>query len=262
MAKTKKTSNSNDIIKHLEKTIELIKTAKKGKNSLNGTNSYAKKFLEFHVSADKILDDYKSRLDISENSTKQLLGDLENKISDFYDPKTLDKHRRELLREFIVIYKTKIFPKFTKQSTELPTDKLFPFELIEQTRDYVEKIALQATNCYKHSWYDASAVMIRRLLETLIIECFENHSISEKIKNNDGDFFHLKDLIQKFLDEDGAKWNAGRNVKKSLPLLKSMGDQSAHSRRYNARKPDIDNMKNELRLVIEELVSIADLKRS
>lgn len=259
MAKTKETIS--DIVKHLEKTLAMIKTAKKGHNSLNGTNIYAKKFIEYHAESNAILDDYEMRLDLSEDSTKSTLNRLKENTVIFYNPNTKDQLRNKLLRDCMVIYQTKIVPKLTKQSNTISSDKLFPFELVEKTRDYIEKIAIQATKCYEHSWYDASAVMIRRLLETLIIECFEKYSISNEIKNGDGDFFYLRELINKFLEKDGKKWNVGRNVRKTLPNLKTIGDQSAHSRRFNARKSDIDNIKNDLRLTIEELVSISDLKR-
>lgn len=81
------------------------------------------------------------------------------------------------------------------------------------------------------SWYDACAVMIRRLIETLIIESYEAHSLSVKITNSSGDFFYLSDLISITLSE--TSWNLSRNAKKSLPKLKDIGDKSAHSRRFN-----------------------------
>jgi hypothetical protein len=39
-----------------------------------------------------------------------------------------------------------------------------------------------------------------------------------------------------------------------------MGDLSAHNRRYVAKKGDIDNWRTELRVAVEELVSIAGFK--
>jgi hypothetical protein len=76
--------------------------------------------------------------------------------------------------------------------------------------------------------------MMRRLIETLIIEAFEHHGIAHKIKNPVGDFLHLADLVAATLSE--STWNLGRNAKKALPKLKEMGDQSAHSRRFVARR--------------------------
>jgi hypothetical protein len=100
--------------------------------------------------------------------------------------------------------------------------------------------------------------MVRRLLETLIIEAFEAHKIAGKIKDNNGDFFYLSDLIRLTLVE--SAWNLSRNSKSALPKLKSIGDKSAHSRRYNAVRNDLDKLLAEIRIVIQELTYIAKLK--
>jgi hypothetical protein len=131
-----------------------------------------------------------------------------------------------------------------------------PFVLIKGTRGYLERIVHQINGSYSNGWYDACAVMIRRLIEILIIEVFEKHEIADKIKNDDGDFFYLSDLVNITLSE--TKWNIGRNVKKVLPKLKNIGDKSAHSRRFIAIRPDIDKISSDLRDVIQELVFLAN----
>ncbi len=136
---------------------------------------------------------------------------------------------------------------------------VIPKALFMGTRGYIERIANQVNGCYGNGWYDASAVMIRRLLETLIIEVFETYSIAHKIQNTSGDFLYLSDLIDITLAE--KSWNLGRNVKKNLPKLKDIGDKSAHSRRYNAVRNDIDKLlKDNMRDVFQELIYLAKLK--
>ncbi len=76
------------------------------------------------------------------------------------------------------------------------TDKVVLRSLTRGTRGYIEKIANQANGAYENGWYDACAVMLRRLLETLIIEAFEHHKIADNIKNAHGDFVYLSDLIK------------------------------------------------------------------
>ncbi|MDB4161865.1 hypothetical protein N9772_05830 [Bacteroidia bacterium] len=98
--------------------------------------------------------------------------------------------------------------------------------------------------------------MTRKLIEILIIECFERHKIDNLIKKTDGNFYYLSDLIAEFLKE--PDWNIGRNAKRSLPKIKSLGDKSAHNRRYIARKNDLDNLKDDIRTVIEELIHLVD----
>lgn len=130
--------------------------------------------------------------------------------------------------------------------------------LVSGTRGYLEKVVHQINGSYSQGWYDACAVMIRRLIETLIIECYEAHKIADRIKGPGGDFLFLRDLVAKMLDE--PTWNLGRAARRALPKLKDVGDKSAHSRRYNAHRRDIDDLKNDLRQVVQELVSLAGLK--
>jgi len=130
--------------------------------------------------------------------------------------------------------------------------------MVRGTRGYIEKVTNQINGCYEMGWFDGCAVMMRRLMETLIIECFEKHGVAAKIKNSSGDFFYLADLVDKAIQEPA--WNLGRNTKQAMPRLKNIGDQSAHSRRYNAHREDIDKLSTEFRNVCQELLYIAGLK--
>jgi hypothetical protein len=87
---------------------------------------------------------------------------------------------------------------------------------------------------------------------------FEHHQIASKIKNSQGDFLYLADLINATLNEPA--WNLGRKAKQGLPRLKAVGDQSAHSRRYVAHREDIDKLLDDFRIVIQELTFLAGLK--
>ena len=135
---------------------------------------------------------------------------------------------------------------------------VIPFELVRSTRGYLEKIVHQINGSYGNGWYDACAVMIRRLIETLIIETFEKHKIADNIKGPSGDFLYLSDLIIKTLNE--SAWNLSRNSRQSLPKLKDIGDKSAHSRRYNAVRNDIDKTIPDLRVAVQELVYLAGFR--
>ncbi|MGO8950057.1 MAG: hypothetical protein ACLQUY_20855 [Ktedonobacterales bacterium] len=99
--------------------------------------------------------------------------------------------------------------------------------------------------------------MVRRLIESLIIEAFEAHGIADRIRNQNGDFWYLNDLIDKTLAEN--KWNLGRNAKKALKKLKILGDTSAHDRRYNAVRQYIDELIDDTRRVVHELLVLASL---
>jgi hypothetical protein len=134
-----------------------------------------------------------------------------------------------------------------------------PHSLFAGTRGYIEKIVYQVNATYEASCYDACAVMIRRLVEILIIECFDLHGMAVKIKHTHGDFLFLQDLISITLAE--SSWNLGRNTKAGLTKLKTIGDQSAHSRRYNARREYIDDVIIDVRTVSEELLYLSGLRK-
>jgi hypothetical protein len=138
------------------------------------------------------------------------------------------------------------------------TQIVIPFSIVRGTRGYIERTVNQINGTYENGWYDACAVMIRRIIETLIIETYEHHNLAANIKNSSGDFLYLRDLIDKCLHE--PTWNLDRNCKKSLPKLKDIGDKSAHSRRYNAHRSDIEKLLEDIRSVVQELVSLANLK--
>ena len=139
------------------------------------------------------------------------------------------------------------------------TDKVVYFSLVKDSRSYVERIVHQINGCYNNGWYDSCAVMIRRLLETLIIETFESHHIASKIQNSSGDFLYLSDLIPLCTGE--TAWNMGRNAKAAMPKLKSVGDKSAHSRRFVAQRQDIDKIADDLRVVVQELILLSGIKK-
>ncbi len=141
-----------------------------------------------------------------------------------------------------------------------PSGNLFPLELFNNTRTYLQKTAKQAILCYDYQTYDACLVMIRRLIETLIIELYERFEIKEQIQDTKGNYLFCSDLIDRLLSEKKL-WTIGRNSVKALPDIKTKGDLSAHNRRFNATKTDIDTIKVGLRVVLEELVHLINYEQ-
>ncbi len=138
---------------------------------------------------------------------------------------------------------------------------VLPRVVVEGTRGYIEKVVDQINGTYENGCFDACAVMIRRLIETLIIEVFEGNALADRITSSDGEFLSLKGLITALIDQ--KTWHLGRNTKKALetlPTIKAFGDFSAHNRRYNAYRDDIDKMIPDLRVVVQELLTLAKLK--
>ncbi|MEK7856572.1 MAG: hypothetical protein AAB288_10820, partial [Acidobacteriota bacterium] len=122
---------------------------------------------------------------------------------------------------------------------------------------YLITVGRQVNGCFASGWYDGCAVMMRRLVELLIIEAFENSAIAHKIKDAQGNYLHLSDLVNRALSE--ASWTLSRNARKALPELRQVGDMSAHGRYYNARKEDLEKVRLAFRVVVEEFLHHAKL---
>jgi hypothetical protein len=139
-----------------------------------------------------------------------------------------------------------------------PSDNLFPLSLLAKTRrGYLITIGRQMNGCFESGWYDACAVMMRRLLETAIIEAFEAKQLDSRIKTPQGNLFQLTALIAAALSE--TTWNLSRNTKQALPNLRDIGHISAHSRRFTAQKGDIEKVQQYCRIAVEEFLHLAAL---
>jgi integrase len=139
------------------------------------------------------------------------------------------------------------------------TGSVIPLSLAT-TRGYLDRVVLQLNASYDAQLYDCCAVMCRRLLETLIIEVYEHCGRAAEVKGADGNFLMLNGLVSFF--EKDTTFNVGRSGMKGLRDFKTLGDLSAHSRRFNAQKEDIDRVRDGLRVVVEELIHLAKLAPS
>lgn len=142
---------------------------------------------------------------------------------------------------------------------EQPSKSLFSMEIFQDTRDYVYRIAEQVNICYNNGCYDACAVMLRQLLETLIIQCFEHHAIASKIKGSNHNYINLDDMIKTFINE--STFNLSRETKNNLSKLKAMGDKSAHNLYHTASRNDFDSLAQEITIILRELLSKSNVKK-
>jgi Domain of unknown function (DUF4145) len=135
-----------------------------------------------------------------------------------------------------------------------------PEPVWKNTRGYVEQVCQELNGCYRHAYYNASAVMLRRLLETLIIEAYEHLGRDAEIKDGGGNYLMLSDLADRACGESGHKGlSLGRDSKKALKDARNAGNWSAHARRFLANSSDLTKLQNGVRLLVQELIQIADL---
>jgi hypothetical protein len=131
------------------------------------------------------------------------------------------------------------------------------------TRGYIEAVCKQLNGCIRAAYYDAASVMLRRLIETLIIEAYEYLKRENEIKDSDGNYVSLRQLVERANGKTPhTGLNLGRDAKKNLEEVKALGDKSAHNRRFVAHSPDLVNIQGGVRTATQELIQIASLKRS
>src|SRR5699024_6498442 len=119
----------------------------------------------------------------------------------------------------------------------------------------IVSIAEQMCKCYDYGLYDACLVMMRKLIETLIIECFERHGVADEIKK-DKHYLFLSELIPAFINS--KHWTVGRNITNNIAKVKKWGDTSAHTRRCIAKKTDFNEFKTELRIILQDIILLID----
>ena len=257
MVKSPPNNNSPDtILDLLTAANKCLAIAHRNKKSLTGVNPYARKFAELHAQGVVLLRELRNRLETSDAAILTALEEVDVCVATYFNTATKKPERQVLDKRVRFLFATIINPALAGKPQHVPEGQLFPLEIIPTSRSYLIRIAEQANGCFEQGWYDASAVMVRRLLETLIIECFERYKIEARIKDKQGNFPFLRDLIQHFMAE--TAWNVSRNLRSGLPKYKEIGDLSAHNRRFIAKQRDLAENKMELRQVIQELVVLAD----
>ena len=139
---------------------------------------------------------------------------------------------------------------------------LIDFNSVKGTKVYIERVVDQINGTYEEGWYDACAVMLRRLIETLIIEAYEGKKIDHKIKDKNGEFLRLNRLINKACKESDL--NLSRVTKEILPEIKKLGDVSAHTRPFNANRSILERLLQDhfldIQVLVQDFISKADMK--
>jgi hypothetical protein len=257
MEEARATQLVNAIVTGSNALTQIARTALGSKKSLTGTGRYAEKF---HDELVKVIGVEKIIMPVI-------------KAIDGFDATPLDKHlaivksttaneraRVDANKQVRMICETDVLPNI--QNLTAPqqpgSEMVLPSAVLAKAPSYLQRSLLQANGCYERRWFDASSVMIRKLIENLIIDVYEKHGKEGEIKNKDGDYLMLSGLITAILAQN--HWQLQRETKKELPEIKKLGDRAAHNRRYEATKQDIDKIRSGLRATVDDLLHLAGYK--
>ncbi|XAT60639.1 hypothetical protein GN278_07330 [Rhodobacteraceae bacterium Araon29] len=127
-------------------------------------------------------------------------------------------------------------------------------------RKYLVSLVEQINGSYTYGFYDGTAVLMRRMMESLIISSFENKAKEAQIRDADGNYLMLRDLISQA--KNPSNFKLSRGMGEVMDLIKDLGDTAAHNRSYITKKMDIDNVQSKFRRLIEELCVLAGIPNS
>lgn len=143
-------------------------------------------------------------------------------------------------------------------STTIKSDS----ELIDENkfcgyRGFLDRLITQINNSYANNCYDAAAVLMRRLFEVVLVLSYQNLGIDSEIKDISGNGYIMLDGIVKNA-KSNQKLNLSR-IKNEFDTFRMVGNFSAHNITYTAGKKDIDDIKLNYRVMLEELYNKAGL---
>jgi hypothetical protein len=98
--------------------------------------------------------------------------------------------------------------------------------------------------------------MVRRLIEILIIDCFDVYGLLDEIEDSDGDIVGLGRLVEKFLEEPKNLWHVERGAKPAIQRLRDVGNAAAHGRYRRTLRQSLDRYRESLEIAIQQLVGI------
>lgn len=121
-------------------------------------------------------------------------------------------------------------------------------------REYVTRVVNQLNVAYDEGRYDCAAMMMRRLIETLIIELYERQG---RLAYLQGSAPHPP-MLDRLIDLMTAdpQVHLGRETGNFLKALKKAGDLSSHDRRYFANQDSVKDLKVGLGVATQNLVAL------
>lgn len=124
-------------------------------------------------------------------------------------------------------------------------------------RQFLDKLIKQVNHCYAKNCYDACAVLMRRMFEVLLVLSYQNYGIDDDIKDSAGTgYIMLEGIVKNAKSNTTLKLS---RIKNEFDAFRKVGNFSAHNITYTAGKKDIDDIKLNYRVMLEELYNKAGL---
>jgi hypothetical protein len=248
---------SNQISYYLEEAERIAIRAKRGNKSLKGRNTYAENFSDCRTKATRAFREIHKQLTLLHDpELGPTLAEINRELDLFFTPKTPPATRTELRREIGRLLITEV--ELALKSPAIAPPEYLTVEIVGGTRRYVENVMRQVNRSFQCECYDACGVMVRRLLETLIIEVFEKKGIADMIKDG-GNYFMFTALVNKLIETPETP--VGRTTKAALPKIAKVLNNCAHNRVFNVGPKQLQRYQTDIEIALTELVSLWDIRK-
>jgi hypothetical protein len=136
--------------------------------------------------------------------------------------------------------------------------QIIPTGLFENSWPHLEALAVQINGTYQAGFYDACAVMCRRLLGCMLLLAFEGAKKSEVVRDIHGEYLELADLIP--LASSSRHIKLARRAATVMRMIEYVGELAARHPAYVTQQKDIDKQRSGFRRLIAELIRLAEIK--
>jgi hypothetical protein len=142
-----------------------------------------------------------------------------------------------------------------KQSPSAENQFLDP-EIFQHQPDYICRLVPQINGCHEREWFEACAMVVRRLVETLLITLYDKKGWKGDLTYPNGDLFGLKKIINVVSTDTrlGLDNKTLNGLTEILKDLKNLGDTAAHDYRVKTRRQDLAAAQKPLRFTCERLI--------
>jgi hypothetical protein len=247
----KETSKPVSFLQALDESTTILKKARRNRHSLTGAGYYARSYWE-KVSElrreGELLAQELERADRSEQShlLRAALANLTPGDGSFADAESQLNRVRALWYTAI-----QLNLRATRAQRKVATHFL-PLELRADIPGSIKTAFDQIQGCYAFEFWDAALVMLRKLVESLVIEGYEIAGRGAEIKLN-GNYLAFGDLVGKA--KSGSLFRLSRDSKSAIDTVKTLGDNAAHNPRFSGSRSDLDGLRNGARILLQDLLN-------
>jgi hypothetical protein len=243
----------------LEELGEILAAANPHSNSLEyqdpKTKDFRERLAELRKHSANLLNDFpRDAFPLVARAVKELSNRVNVLVADF--PGSIPRHK-QAIEELKTTWFIKVKPEIYRVEVALAVTAgvILPEDpsMFKGKDKYLREIVFEINRCFRSGAYSGCSVLMRRLLETLIIQSHEKKGSAAAAMNlTTGRFYKLDKLIDDLVATN--PFGLSRNALEALPKLKRIGDWGAHNRNILIRESDIEDIKVDARLCFEELL--------